>query len=157
MGKEIERKFLVSPCALEHLKDGVLYKQGYLSSVPQRTVRIRICNGKGYITVKGIAKGAVRSEYEYEIPVDDANEMLDTLCEKPIIEKIRFIYNFKGFTWEVDKFLGENEGLVTAEIELLHESECFEKPYWITEEVTHEPRYFNSNLIKFPYKYWLQE
>ncbi|NLD47310.1 MAG: CYTH domain-containing protein [Clostridiaceae bacterium] len=154
MAKEIERKFLVKDSVINHLKDGVLYRQGYLSSVPERIVRLRIYNGSGYITVKGFPDGITRPEYEYKIPVVDAAEMLDSICEKPIIEKIRYKIEHKGNTWEVDKFLGENEGLIVAEIELENEAAAFIKPEWLGEEVTYDPRYLNSNLIRTPFKCW---
>ncbi|MFZ5985562.1 MAG: CYTH domain-containing protein [Bacillota bacterium] len=154
MGKEIERKFIVNSDIYKQLSNGVFYKQGYLNSKMERTVRVRIYDNKSFITVKGEATGAVRREYEYEIPVDDANEMLDFLCEKPVIEKTRYKYVYEGFTWEIDVFLGDNEGLVIAEIELEDENTHFKKPCWVGEEVTGDPKYFNSNLIKNPYKHW---
>lgn len=157
MGREIERKFLVKNNEFKQLSKGVLYKQGYLSSNFERTVRVRVSNGKGHITIKGTSKGAVRPEYEYQIPVDEANEIIDSLCEKPIIEKFRYKYTYQGFTWEIDEFLGENEGLVIAEIELETEDTVFTKPEWIGEEVTEDVRYFNSNLVKMPYKCWKDE
>lgn len=154
MAKEIERKFLVKDSVINHLKDGVLYRQGYLCSVPERVVRVRVYDGRGYITVKGFPNGMTRPEYEYEIPHSDANEMLNNLCEKPLIEKIRYRISYEGHTWEVDKFLGENEGLIVAEIELPEETTAFLKPEWAGEEVTHDPRYLNSSLAKKPFKYW---
>lgn len=154
MGRETERKFIVNSDTYKQLSEGVLYRQGYLNSSMQRTVRVRVIDDKGYITVKGPSKGATRSEYEYGIPLDDANEMLEHLCEKPIIEKFRYKYLFQGFLWEIDEFLGENLGLVIAEIELPDESTVFKKPDWVGEEVTGDPKYFNSNLINNPYKHW---
>lgn len=154
MGREIERKFLVQNKSYKLLSKGILYKQGYLCSEPVHVVRVRTIDDKGFITVKGKTVGATRMEYEYEIPFDDAAEMLKNLCEEPLIEKIRYKYEFMGFTWEIDEFLGENEGLVVAEVELQNEGAKFLKPGWIGEEVTFDPRYYNSNLIKKPYMKW---
>ena len=154
MGIEIERKFLLKGTEWKQLAEGTGYRQGYLSSVKERTVRVRTIADKGYLTIKGISVGAVRSEYEYEIPHADADALLDALCERPIIEKNRYKIDHAGFTWEVDEFFGENEGLVVAEIELDSEDQEFEKPAWVGEEVTGDPRYFNSSLIKEPYARW---
>jgi len=109
---------------------------------------------KGYLTIKGISFGATRSEYEYHIPRQDADEMLRELCEKPLIEKNRYKIEYESFIWEVDEFFGDNDGLILAEIELTHENQSFEKPPWIGEEVTGDPKYFNSSLIKKPYSRW---
>ena len=152
MGKEIERKFIVSGDAYKSLAKGVLYRQGYLSSDMGKSVRVRVFNDRGYLTVKGPSMGATRLEYEYEIPANEANEMLEYLCERPIIEKFRYKFQFEGFTWEIDEFLGENEGLIIAEIELPDENTVFKKPDWVGREVTGDPKYLNSNLIKNPYK-----
>ena len=127
--------------------------QGYLNSVRERTVRVRIAGGKGYLTIKGIRVGASRPEFEYEIPVEDAEMLLD-LCEKPLIEKNRYRVVEGDFTWEIDEFFGENRGLVIAEIELEHEDQEFSIPDWIGKEVTDDPRYYNASLIKNPYKTW---
>jgi CYTH domain-containing protein len=154
MGKEIERKFLLVGEEWRKLAEGTVYRQGYLSTVKERTVRVRTIGDNGYLTVKGITIGASRLEYEYEISASDANEMLDELCEKPFIEKKRSKIEFGGLIWEVDEFFGENEGLVFAEVELDDENQEFEKPSWIGEEVTGDPRYFNSNLTKHPYSKW---
>lgn len=154
MGIEIERKFLLTGTAWRQLAAGTAYRQGYLSAVKERTVRVRTIDEQGFLTIKGISVGATRSEYEYEIPPEDANAMLDDLCEKPIIEKNRYKIQYAGFTWEVDEFFGENDGLVVAEIELESEEQSFDKPEWVGEEVTGDVRYFNSNLIKEPYSKW---
>ncbi len=154
MGIEIEKKFLLKGSEWKQLAAGTAYRQGYLSSVKERTVRVRTINDKGFLTIKGISVGAVRREYEYEIPVEDANALLDELCEKPIIEKNRYKVEHGGFTWEIDEFFGENDGLVVAEIELESEDQLFERPKWVGEEVTGDARYFNSNLIKHPYCRW---
>jgi adenylate cyclase len=154
MAKEIERKFLVNGDSWRSLATGKRYRQGYLSTVKERTVRVRTVGDRGYITVKGITVNATRSEYEYEVPLTDANEMLDNLCERPLIEKIRYRIPIGPVTWEVDEFQGENQGLVTAEIELTDESQQFSSPDWIGAEVTKDPRYFNANLVAHPYSKW---
>ena len=136
------------------LAEGTFYRQGYLSTVKERTVRVRTIDDKGYLTIKGITIGATRAEYEYEIPAAEANEMLDTLCEQPIIEKKRYKIPSDGFTWEIDEFGGVNQGLIVVEIELEDENQEFSKPDWIGEEVTGDPRYFNSNLIANPFTTW---
>ncbi len=154
MGTEIERKFLVKDNSWRALARGVKYRQGYLNSAKERTVRVRTIDDKGYLTIKGITSGASRAEYEYEIPVAEAGALLNDLCEKPLIEKSRYKIEFKGFVWEVDEFFGENQGLIVAEVELESENQTFEKPVWIGEEVTGDPKYFNSNLINNPYLKW---
>jgi CYTH domain-containing protein len=154
MGTEIERKFLLVGNAWRALAKGTNYRQGYLSSTKERVVRVRTINDKGYLTIKGITTGATRVEYEYDIPENDATAMLDDLCEKPIIEKNRYKIDFAGFVWEVDEFFGENQGLIVAEVELESEDQAFEKPEWIGEEVTGDPKYFNSNLILNPFTKW---
>jgi CYTH domain-containing protein len=154
MGKEIERKYLVSGEEWKELAEGIEYRQGYLSTVKERTVRVRTIGNAGYLTIKGITSGASRLEYEYEISVSDANEMLDQLCERPLIEKKRYKIENEGLVWEVDEFFGENGGLIVAEVELEDEDQKIVKPSWIGEEVTGDPRYFNSNLIKTPFKNW---
>jgi CYTH domain-containing protein len=154
MGQEIERKFLVRKELWKNQpKNGQVYRQGYLNSVKERTVRVRIANNKGYLTVKGLTRGATRLEFEYEIPVEDAQKLLD-LCEKPLIEKTRYKIEQGDFVWEVDEFFGENEGLILAEIELESEEQSFSKPDWLAEEVTDDPRYFNANLVQHPYSKW---
>jgi CYTH domain-containing protein len=132
----------------------VHYRQGYLSSHPGRTVRIRTVEDKGYLTIKGISMGATRSEYEYEIPGAEAAELLRDLCEKPIIEKIRYKIRYEDLLWEVDEFLGENAGLVVAEVELADENQSVTLPSWAGTEVTADARYYNSNLFKNPYSKW---
>ncbi len=154
MAKEIERKFLVKGSEWRALASGTHYRQGYLNSVKERTVRIRTINDKAFLTIKGITVGASRTEYEYEIPHSDCSEMLDNLAEKPIVEKRRYKIPFAGLTWEVDEFLGVNEGLIVAEVELTSEDQKFDKPAWIGEEVSGDPRYFNSNLVANPFTTW---
>jgi CYTH domain-containing protein len=154
MAKEIERKFLLVGDAWRELAKGTHYRQGYLNSAKERTVRVRTIDDKGFLTIKGITTGATRVEYEYEIPHSDCTEMLDDLAEKPIIEKARYKIEFGGFVWEVDEFFGVNKGLVVAEIELESEDQAFEKPSWVGEEVTGDPRYYNSSLVANPYTTW---
>lgn len=154
MAQEIERKFLVSSDAWRELASGTNYRQGYLSTVKERTVRVRTIDDKGYLTIKGITVGATRAEYEYEIPADEANELLDDLCERPLIEKTRYKIPHGGLTWEVDEFAGDNQGLIVAEVELTDEDQEVALPDWAGEEVTGDPRYFNSNLIANPYSTW---
>lgn len=154
MPQEIERKFLVTNTAYRSLGTAVHISQGFLSTAKERVVRVRIMGEKAFITVKGISTGASRAEFEYDIPPQDAQFMLDHLCEQPTIEKHRFTIPVRGSIWEVDEFHGENEGLVIAEIELPAEDAPFEKPDWVGEEVTHDPRYFNSSLVKRPFKNW---
>jgi len=153
MALEIERKFLVTKNNWRN-GQGTMYRQGYLNSDENRNVRVRVIDDRGYLTVKGISQGATRVEYEYEIPKPDADAMLDNLCEQPLIIKKRFKIVFKGFVWEVDEFLDENQGLIIAELELESETQTFIKPEWIGEEVTGDPKYFNSNLIHRPYSKW---
>jgi CYTH domain-containing protein len=154
MGTEIERKFLMKDDSWRSLAKGTRYRQGYLNSTKERVVRVRTIDDKGFLTIKGITTGATRVEYEYEIPATEATAMLDELCEKPLIEKNRYKIAFDVLTWEVDEFFGENQGLIVAEVELESEDQAFEKPGWIGEEVTGDPKYFNSNLIQNPYLKW---
>jgi len=154
MGKEIERKFLVKGDSWRGLVEGKRYRQGYLSTVKERTVRVRTAGDKGYLTVKGISVGATRSEYEYEIPLADANEMLDRLCERPLVEKTRYRIPQGDVAWEVDEFEGDNLGLITAEVELKDEHQSVVPPEWIGQEVTGDPKYFNANLVARPFSKW---
>lgn len=152
MALEIERKFLVRGQAWRR-PDAPYLCQGYLNRDKQRTVRVRIAGEAAWLTVKGPSQGAVRSEFEYAIPLDDARQML-SLCEQPLIEKHRHLVEFDGMTWEVDEFLGENAGLVVAEIELQSADQDFARPGWLGEEVTQDARYFNSALAANPYSRW---
>lgn len=156
MAQEIERKFLVkSDDYKKYAKKETRITQGYLSSVPERTVRVRIKGDKGFITIKGIgnASGASRYEWEKEIPVVEVKELLE-LCEPGVIDKTRYLVDAGNHTFEVDEFYGDNEGLTVAEVELSDENETFEKPNWLAEEVTGDAKYFNSMLMKNPYKNW---
>ena len=154
MGVEIERKFLVRGEAWRALAEPLLLRQGYLSTDPGRVVRVRIEGARAFLTIKGKSQGATRSEWEYPIPVSEAGQLLDDLCQQPLVEKYRRRIPVGAHTWEVDEFLGVNAGLVVAEIELGSEDEGFERPDWVGQEVTHETRYFNSNLIRQPYSTW---
>ncbi len=155
MAVEIERKFLIKN---ELWRDAVEcsthYCQGYLVGAKKSSVRVRVAGDRAWLNIKGATLGVVRAEYEYEIPVDEANEMLESLCEKPLIEKVRYIVPHAGHVWEVDVFGGENEGLVVAEIELAEEHEAFELPEWAGNEVSGDPRYYNVCLIDHPYSRW---
>ena len=154
MGQEIERKFLVTNDTWRRNATGTHYRQGFLSTEPERTVRVRIAGDRGTLTIKGKTIGATRPEFEYDIPREDAEQLLDTLCQRPLIEKVRYVLREGAHTWEVDVFEGDNTGLVVAEIELQREDEAFEWPPWLGEEVTHDPRYFNASLVQNPYSRW---
>jgi adenylate cyclase len=154
MANEIEHKFLVRREAWKPSKPGVLYRQGYLSSVKERVVRVRMAGQKAFLTVKGLKTGISRPEFEYEIPMADAATMLDQLCERPLIEKTRYTEEFRGHRWEIDDFHGDNDGLIVAEIEVTSDVEKFDVPPWVGAEVSNDPRYFNSNLGTNPYKNW---
>ncbi len=153
MAIEIERKFLLKNNHRKQFDKGVEYCQGYLNSDKHRTVRVRTIGEKGYLTIKGLTRGALRSEYEYEIPIDDSLELLE-LCEQPLIRKKRYRIKAEGLIWEIDEFYDENEGLYLAEVELKTEDQQISLPDWIGEEVTDDPRYYNSNLISTPYSKW---
>lgn len=154
MANEIERKFLVKGSDWRASGTGASSRQGYLSLHEERVVRVRIMGEKGFLTVKGKAKGLVRPEYEYEIPLEDAEEMLERLCERPLIEKRRYRLEHEGVEWEVDEFEGENEGLVLAEVELEDERQEIPLPAWAGREVTGDPKYYNVNLVRHPYRGW---
>ena len=155
MSKEIERKFLVVGNSWKKDPVGVLFRQGYLNSAKERTVRVRTIADKGFLTVKGLTVGCTRLEFEYEIPFTDAEKMLNELAEKPIIEKLRYVIPCdNGLKWEIDEFLGVNQGLIVAEIELPSEKAGFTKPKWLGKEVSLDPRFFNSNLVSNPFRTW---
>ncbi|WP_031434857.1 CYTH domain-containing protein [Methylomarinum vadi] len=155
MPLEIEHKFLLANDEWrQHIKKSVYYKQGYLSSTKQNSIRIRISDTHAWINIKSAVIGTHRLEYEYEIPLSEANEILEQLCHKPLIEKKRHFVAQDKHTWEIDEFLGANQGLVVAEIELSSLDEEFHKPSWLGKEVTHDLRYYNNNLCKFPYRDW---
>ena len=154
MGQEIEKKFLLVDNSWRGLAAGIPYRQGYLNSGSGATVRIRTADNRGILTIKGPDEGGVKLEYEYEIPIDEAREILERLCRGPLIEKIRYCIPFAGFTWEVDEFQGDNEGLLLAEIELDFVDQEFTKPPWIGREVTGDPRYYNASLVHHPFSRW---
>lgn len=154
MGIEIERKFLLAGDAWRGLGQAVLLRQGYLSSARERVVRVRIEGEQAMLTIKGANVGASRGEWEYPIPLADAVELLDGLCEQPLIEKYRHRIEHAGMVWEVDEFLGANAGLIVAEIELASEDQPFEKPEWIGADVSGDARYYNANLIRHPFSQW---
>ena len=154
MAKEIERKFLVKGNAWRALAKGTTYRQGYLNSAKERTVRVRTAEDKAFLTIKGLTLGATRAEYEYEIPFDEGKAMLDALAEKPLIEKKRYKIPAGDLTWEIDEFLGDNAGLILAEVELKSEDQAFDRPAWLGDEVTGDTRYYNANLIKKPFTRW---
>jgi adenylate cyclase len=154
MGLEIERKFLIKNDSWKNeIKKTISIRQGYLNSEVERTVRIRIQGERGVLTIKGKNQNVTRKEFEYQIPLDDALNLL-SMCEKPIIEKTRFLIPSNRSTWEIDVFDGENKGLVIAEIELTSEEESFDIPNWLGEEVSSESKYYNSSLITNPYGNW---
>jgi adenylate cyclase len=155
MGQEIERKYLVDHHKWQQIDKpaGQLYRQGYLLTDPTKTIRIRQTPKKGFLTIKGLSIGATRSEYEYEIPLDEAKELLDDFSVAEL-SKIRYKITFENKLWEVDEFLGDNSGLIVAEIELTSEDESFSPPAWVDREVTGQEKYYNSNLTIEPYKNW---
>ncbi len=151
--KEIERKFLIREKLFELPLTGTQIKQGYLSTNPDRVIRVRIEGNKGFLTIKGRLKGITRTELEYEIPVNEA-KVLMKMCPDYIVVKVRYKIDYKGLLWEVDCFENENRGLILAEIELESEGQSFEKPLWVGEEVTFDMRYYNSWLAIHPYTTW---
>lgn len=158
MGQEIERKYLVNHEKWNQLAkpEGELYRQGYLLTDPNKTIRVRQAGGKGFLTIKSPSVGASRLEYEYEIPFKEAEELLSHFSISEL-SKIRYKLPIGNKVWEVDEFLGENAGLLVAEIELESEDEAFDVPEWIGEEVTTQQKYYNSNLTTDPYKNWKLE
>ena len=154
MGVEIERKFLVTGDGWKNRVQGDVIRQGYLSSDPVRVVRVRVMNQDAFITIKSSTNGLFRNEWEYPIPFADAKAMLENLCQRPLIEKIRYCIPYEGMIWEVDVFSGENAGLLIAEIELESEDQNFVLPAWVGQEVTDDPRYYNTNLARNPYQIW---
>jgi CYTH domain-containing protein len=152
MPAEIERKFLVNGNGWRQ-GQGIRICQGYLNPDKERTVRVRLAGEKAFLTVKGMNIGATRAEYEYPIPVSHAEELLK-ICDGPVLEKNRYAVDHNGLIWEVDEFLGENEGLIVAEVELKSEDQSFDRPEWVGQEVTDDPKYFNSNLCAHPFSKW---
>jgi adenylate cyclase len=154
MAIETERKFLVNGDAWRSLAAGVPYRQGYICAVDGRTVRVRIAGDQGFLTIKGPSIGISRSEFEYPIPLSDAQELLDTLCQPPLIEKVRYRIPVQDLVWEVDEFGGENQGLIVAEVELSDPERAIDLPDWIGAEVSDDRRYYNSNLSRHPFTRW---
>lgn len=155
MAEEIERKFLVrNEGWRQQAQEGMRMRQGYMSGSGHTSIRVRVQGVQSFLNIKSATLGVSRREYEYPIPLRDAEEILDHLCEGPLIEKTRYLVEHEAHTWEVDVFEGDNAGLVVAEIELDHEDESFARPDWLGEEVSHDPRYYNVCLVKHPYKEW---
>lgn len=154
MAVEIERKFLVVADDWKRLAKPVFMRQGYLSSQAGRVVRVRIEDQSAMLTIKGKTVGISRGEWEYPIPLKDAQELLNGLCEQPLIEKNRYRIAIDDLIWEVDEFFGENAGLVVAEVELRDAEQTFAKPAWLGMEVSHDHRYANANLFKHPFSKW---
>lgn len=156
MATEIERKYLLQSDAWRPGASGTIYRQGYLNRDPTRTVRVRIAGDQAFLTIKGKNQGARRAEFEYDIPVVDAEALL-ALADGPLIEKVRYRLPFAGFIWEIDEFLGGNAGLIVAEVELPSEDVQPPLPSWIGREVTGDARYYNSALSKNPYSEWTHD
>ena len=155
MGIEIERKFIVDPKGTWRQSEKKLVcKQGYISSKSQCSVRVRLIGQRGFLTIKTKREGIQREEFEYEIPVDDAQYMLDNYCDSSIVHKTRYYTRYEGMLWEIDVFEGDNEGLVIAEVELESVDQNIQLHGWVLEEVSGDPRYFNAMLAKFPFKKW---
>lgn len=154
MGYEIERKYLIRGDTWRKDASRSLYRQGYLCADPTRTVRVRHAGQNAWLTIKGQTTGAGRAEFEYEIPVADAEYMLDSLCVTPLIEKYRYTLIHSNLTWIIDEFKGDNSGLTIAEVELESEEQSVDKPDWVGKEVTGDPKYYNANLTRNPYKNW---
>lgn len=155
MGLEIERKYLVNKEEWEKAEkgEGKLLRQGYIANDKSKTIRVRLTDVAGFLTIKSSSKGATRSEYEYGIPKEEANELLDKFANAEIT-KVRYKVIFEGKTWEVDEFFGDNEGLIIAEIELVKEDESYQTPKWISQDVTHDEKYYNANLSVNPFRNW---
>lgn len=154
MGIEIERKFLVQGDGWRQLGSGTRYRQGYLVNTKERIVRVRVAGDQGYLTIKGNNESIQRSEYEYAIPLADANELLNTLCQRPFIEKTRYRIPWQDVVWEVDEFSGDNQGLIVAEVELKDPNQPLTLPEWVGREVSDDPRYLNANLVNHPFSQW---
>ena len=155
MATEIERKFLVKDNSWQsQVEKQKSMRQGYMVGSEKASVRVRLSDDRAWLNIKSATLGVTRQEYELDLPVDDANEMLDTLCEKPLIEKTRHYVRIDKHLWEIDVFEGDNAGLVVAEIELADKDEAFLKPDWLGEEVSEDPRYYNVCLARHPYKDW---
>ncbi|MEL7333878.1 MAG: CYTH domain-containing protein [Cyanobacteria bacterium J06560_2] len=155
MAQEIERKFLVTSNRWKAEAEGKAYCQGYIATaVVGQSVRIRIAGEAAYLTIKGPTSGLSRAEFEYSIPISDAEEMLQTLCDRPLIQKVRYRLPIGPVVWEIDEFQGENAGLIVAEVELSDETQTVVLPDWLGEEVSGDPKYYNASLVKRPYLSW---
>jgi adenylate cyclase len=155
MAIEIEHKFLLANNDWrKQIQKSVKYRQGYLSSQPTSSIRVRISDNQAWLNIKSATIGTQRLEFEYEIPMSDADEIIENLCRKPVIDKTRHFITIADVTWEIDEFEGENKGLIIAEIELPFAGKEFAKPHWLGKEVTHELRYYNNNLSTYPYSKW---
>ncbi len=155
MGLEIEHKFLLKSAAWRaQVVRSEVFRQGYLSNDPRASVRVRMAGAQAHLNIKGMTVGLQRPEYEYPIPVQDAEELLATLCGQPVIDKVRHFVEFAGKTWEIDEFKGDNNGLIVAEIELSRIDEAFERPDWAGADVSGLQRYYNVSLLTYPYSQW---
>ncbi len=155
MAIETERKFLLQNDDWRNaIRKSTIMRQGYLNNEKDCSVRVRTTSDKAWLNIKSVTVGTQRHEFEYEIPLEDGNQILDTLSRKPLIEKTRHIVEIDGHVWEIDEFIADNAGLIVAEIELDDPDEPFEKPTWLGEEVTFDARYYNTKLSKSPYKTW---
>lgn len=155
MATEIERKFLVSDDSWRNdADDGTLYRQGYLSSGGSCAIRVRVAGTRAYLSIKSASSGISRAEFDYTIPLADAESILNDLCIRPPIEKTRYLVRYGEHVWEIDVFAGANAGLVLAEVELKHEDERFEHPVWVGKEVSEDERYYNAYLAEHPYRHW---
>ena len=155
MATEIEHKFLLrNDRWRSQVERSARLRQGYLTSDARCSVRVRVANGQAFLNLKSGTLGIQRSEYEYSIPLAEAEEILDTLCEKPLLEKTRHYLHFGEHLWEIDEFAGDNAGLIVAEVELSRVDELFARPDWLGEDVSHDIRYYNSQLARHPYRNW---
>lgn len=154
MNKEIERKFLVDKTILQQIKNGSNIIQAYIPTINGITARVRIMSNEAFLTLKGKRCGITRSEFEYKISIDEAKEMISSLCYKFFIHKTRYKLGYSDQNWEIDIFHDDNDGLIIAEVELTNETEVIKYPEWVTQEITEDERYYNSNLLKNPYKNW---
>ncbi|HAO33575.1 MAG TPA: CYTH domain-containing protein [Candidatus Competibacter sp.] len=155
MGLEIERKFLIRDESWrQQVERSATMRQGYLTSDARCSVRVRVAGERGFLNIKSGTLGIQRSEFEYPIPAAEAEEMLDTLCEQPLLEKTRHFVRHGQHLWEIDEFAGDNAGLIVAEVELRHPDELFARPDWLGEDVSQDIRYYNSQLARHPYRTW---
>ncbi len=157
MGTEIERKFLVRNDAWRQGAQGTAYRQGYLCNEPTHSVRVRLAGDIARLTVKGGNQGIARAEFEYEIPFEDARQLLENFTVGPLIEKVRYRVEHSGHVWEIDEFLGDNAGLIVAEVEIAAVNETVDLPAWVGQEVSETGRYFNASLSRYPYSQWSEE